>query len=78
MDRCHGITKAGTRCKRQVPQGSRFCAGHADQAQGPGNAAAARDAASPEQASQDALIILAVAGAVLYVLMTLRRFSWFL
>ena len=77
MDRCHGKTKSGTRCKRSVPDGSRFCATHASQSQGLGNAVAPGDT-SQELDSADTLIILAVAGAVLYVALTLRRLSWFL
>lgn len=77
MDRCHGKTKSGTRCKRSVPKGSRFCATHASQAQGLGDAVAPSDT-SQELDSADTIIMLAVAGAVLYVALTLRRLSWFL
>ena len=77
MDRCHGKTKSGNRCKRSVPKGSRFCASHASQAEGLGDADAPGDT-SQELDSADILIILAVAGAVLYVVLTLRRFFWFL
>ena len=77
MERCHGKTKSGTRCKRSVPKGSRFCASHANQTQGLGDADAPSET-SQEQDSLDTLIILAAAGAALYVLLTLRRFFWFL
>ena len=77
MDRCHGKTKSGTRCKRSVPEGSRFCVTHASQDQGLGDADAPSDT-TQELDSADTLIILAVAGAVLYVALTLRRLSWFL
>ena len=30
--RCKGTTKAGTRCKRQVPEGAEYCVSHAGQA----------------------------------------------
>ena len=77
MDTCHGKTKSGTRCKRSVREGSRFCATHASQAQGLG------DADSPGETSQErdplkTLIVLAAAGAVLYVALTLRRVFRFL
>ncbi|KPK62070.1 MAG: hypothetical protein AMS21_08235 [Gemmatimonas sp. SG8_38_2] len=77
MERCQGKTKFGKRCKRMVPKGSRFCVSHANQAHGLGGADAA-GATCQEQDSLDNLIILAVAGAVLYLLLTLRRFSSFL
>ena len=77
MDRCHGKTKSGTRCKRAVREGSRFCATHASQSQGLG------DANSPDETPQerdplDTLIVLAAAGAVLYVILTVRRVFRFL
>jgi hypothetical protein len=74
MDRCHGKTKSGARCKRSARKGSRFCATHASQSQGPGDADATGET-SQQQDSLDTLIILAVAGAVLYTLLTLRRFA---
>lgn len=77
MDRCHGKTKSGARCKRSVRKGSRFCATHAGQSQGLGDADAPGET-SQEQDSLDTLIILAVAGAVLCTLLTLRRFTSFL
>ena len=77
MDRCHGKTKSGTRCKRSVPEGSHFCATHASQTQGLGDADATGET-SQERDSLDTLIVLAAAGAVLYVVLTLRRFFRFL
>jgi hypothetical protein len=77
VDRCHGKTKSGTRCKRTARKGSRFCATHASQSQGPGDAADPGET-SQERDSLDTLIILAVAGGVLYALLTLRRITWFL
>jgi hypothetical protein len=77
VDRCHGKTKSGARCKRQVPEGTRFCSAHSDQAEG------AEEAVDPGGTSQDldaldTVILLAAAGAVLFVALTFRRFSWFL
>ncbi len=77
MDRCHGRTKSGTRCKRSVRAGSRFCAGHASQTQGLGDADAPRETAQ-ELDSADTLIVLAAAGATLCVVLALRRCFWFL
>ena len=77
MDRCHGKTKSGTRCKRAAVEGSRFCSTHANQEPG---AEEADGSAEPSQDldTLDALIVLVVTGAVLYAALTLRRFSWFL
>ena len=77
MGTCNGKTKSGSRCKRPVREGSRFCATHAGQSQGLG------DADSPDEASQErgpleALIILAAAGAVFFAVLTVRRFFRFL
>jgi len=77
VDRCHGKTKSGTRCKRSIPEGSRFCATHASQTQGLGDADAPGET-SQEQDTLDTLIVLAAAGAALCVVLTLRRFFWFL
>ncbi len=77
MDRCHGKTKSGARCKRPASEGSRFCATHAGQAQGP-EAADAPAKPSQELDSLDSLILLAAAGAVLIGALALRRYSWFL
>ncbi len=77
MDRCHGKTKSGTRCRRAAREGSRFCATHANQEQGPEGADGPTET-SQELDTLDTLIVLAVAGAVLYAALTLRRFSWFL
>jgi hypothetical protein len=56
MDRCHGKTKSGARCKRSARKGSRFCATHASQSQGPGDADATGET-SQQQDSLDTLII---------------------
>lgn len=75
MERCHGRTKSGARCKRTVPEGSRYCASHADQAPQSGPAAAPRE--QPPSDPVDTLILLAAAGVVLCVALTLRRALWF-
>ena len=77
MDTCHGKTKSGTRCKRSIREGSRFCSTHADQSQEPGDADSA-GRRSPEREPVEALIVLAAAGAVLYVVLALRRVFRFL
>jgi hypothetical protein len=46
MERCHGKTKSGDRCKRSAREGAQFCSMHAEQAEdtpeagGPGGGAA--------------------------------------
>ena len=77
MDTCHGKTKSGTRCKRSVREGSRFCATHADQSQGPGDAESTGET-SQEREPLETLIVLAAAGAVLYGILALRRVFRFL
>jgi len=69
VDRCHGKTKAGERCKRSVPDGDEYCSVHAAQA------AAAPDSAtaSDETGLLDTLFVLAAAGAILSVGLILRR-----
>ena len=76
MNTCHGNTKSGTRCKRSVREGSRFCATHASQAQGPEDADAPGDP-SHERGPLETLIVLAAAGTVLCVVLTVRRFFRF-
>ena len=77
MDTCHGKTKSGTRCKRSIREGSRFCSTHADQSQEPGDADSA-GRTSQEREPVETLIVLAVAGAVLYAALALRRVFRFL
>jgi hypothetical protein len=77
VDRCHGKTKSGTRCKRSVREGLHFCTAHADQAE-----ARPRDEDSPGETSRErdpleTLVVLAAAGAVVYAVLTLRRFFRF-
>lgn len=75
MARCHGTTMSGERCKRAVPEGSRYCAGHADQ----GDSAHERDGdESGGRRQLDPLnlaIGLAVAGAAVVSAVLFRR--WF-
>lgn len=77
MDTCHGKTKSGTRCRRSIREGSHFCSTHADQSQGPGDAGSTGET-SQEREPLEALIVLAAAGAVLYVVLALRRVFRFL
>ncbi|MEN8145515.1 MAG: hypothetical protein ABFS14_11255 [Gemmatimonadota bacterium] len=86
MSRCEGSTKAGERCKRSAPEGSRFCSAHADSAtntaeetsretNGAKRAAdGARECECVERDVFDALFGLAAAGVVIVAALTLRRF----
>jgi hypothetical protein len=78
MERCHGKTKSGTRCKRSAGAGSRFCSTHAGQAE-----ETLREAGSPGETAQkrdplNTLIGLAALGAVVCAALTLRRLFPFL
>ena len=75
MGTCNGKTKSGSRCKRSVREGSRFCATHASQGLGDGDSP---DVTSQEREPLEALIVLAAAGAVLFAVLTVRRFFRFL
>jgi hypothetical protein len=77
MGTCNGKTKSGSRCKRSVREGSRFCATHASQSQGEGNADSQGEAPQ-ERGPLEAMVILAAAGAALFAVLTVRRFFRFL
>ncbi|MFC1531705.1 hypothetical protein ACFL5T_05620 [Gemmatimonadota bacterium] len=77
MDTCHGRTKSGTRCKRSIREGSRFCSTHADQSQEAGDVDS-KGRTSQEREPVETLIVLAAAGAVLYLALALRRVFRFL
>ena len=72
MGRCNGTTTSGTRCKRSVREGARFCATHAGQSS-TSEAADVRDEAVQRSSALDAVIGLAVAGLVLGAALTFRR-----
>jgi hypothetical protein len=73
MERCHGKTKSGDRCKRSVPAGLRFCASHGGQTQ----ETAGRSDSSGERSLQrdpvNTLIGLAMLSAVVWAALTFRR-----
>ncbi len=83
MERCHGKTRAGARCKRTASAGSDFCAIHADQAKGAagsagpsgnGESAAAAEGRDP----LDTIIAATALGVVVFAALTLRRLFRFL
>ena len=69
MDRCHGKTKAGDRCRRSVPDGQTFCSAHADQESESGDSPIGPD----DTGGLDTLLVLAAAGVILAVGLVLRR-----
>lgn len=76
MERCHGKTKAGNRCKRSASAGSLYCSTHADQA-----GKSAPDAEVPEGVEGDfgerdaveILVFAAVLGVAVIVVMKIGR-----
>jgi hypothetical protein len=76
MGRCHGTTQSGTRCRRSVREGVRFCTTHADQSSA-SDGSDVRDDAVQRSNPLDAVIALAVAGVVLGAVLTFRRFFRF-
>ena len=74
MDRCHGTTKAGTRCKHSIPDGQEYCSAHADQAPGGADSTVSADSDSAEDTGLlDTLFVLAAAGAIIAVGLIFRR-----
>ena len=76
MPRCHGNTKSGNRCKRTIAEDERFCSVHAEQA--PESAKASEEAESCCESlfdtnPFDALLALAVGGALIVAAIALRR-----
>lgn len=77
MARCHGSTKAGERCKRSVPDGTMYCAAHADQAE-PKPGLEPESPRSEDRGPLDTVVALAAAAVVVMAVLTVRRFFRFL
>ncbi len=76
MPTCHGNTKSGSRCKRSVVEGQRFCSTHAGQASDEPEAADAAESCCEslfESDQLDALLALAVGGALIATALVFRR-----
>ena len=76
MPTCHGNTKSGSRCKRSIVEGQRFCSTHADQASDEPEAAEAAESCCEsifESDQLDALLALAVGGLVIVTALVFRR-----
>lgn len=76
MERCHGKTKAGDRCKRSASEGSLYCSTHAGQA---GDNAPEPDAPEVvdgkcwDRDPVETLIVAAALGAAVIVVLTFGR-----
>ena len=73
MERCHGKTKSGDRCKRSVPAGSRFCASHGGQAEETAGQSDSSGETSLQRDPLNTLIGLAVLSAVVWAALTFKR-----
>ncbi len=73
MERCHGKTKSGDRCRRSAREGSPFCAAHVGQAEEPTGEGHAAGTAGQEGDPLETVILVAVAGVVVWAALALRR-----
>lgn len=73
MERCHGKTKSGDRCRRSAREGSRFCAAHVGQAEETTGEDHAAGKAGQERDPLDTVILVAVAGFVVWAALVFRR-----
>ena len=73
MDRCHGKTKAGERCKRSVPEGESYCSLHADQAREEPTAERDDSLKAEDLGLVETVFVLAAAGLIISVGLVLRR-----
>jgi len=78
VERCHGKTKSGDRCKRSARAGSRFCASHGGQAEEALGQSDSSGETSQQRDPLDTLIGLAVLSAVVCAALTFRRLFRFL
>ena len=72
MERCHGTTKAGERCKRSAPDGELYCGMHAGQAADEPDAGEAVES-EDERGLFDTIIVVAAAGIALAAALAFRR-----
>ncbi len=78
MERCHGKTKSGERCKRSARVGLRFCAAHGGQAEEALGQSDSSGETSQKRDPLNALIGLAALSAVVCAALTFRRVFRFL
>lgn len=85
MPTCHGTTKSGNRCKRSIAEDERFCSAHAGQATDAQKESEEPQRSDESQESEsccesifntdplDALLALAVGGALIVAAIAFRR-----
>ncbi len=76
MTRCHGNTKSGSRCKRTIAEDERYCSLHAGQATDEPEESAESEVCCESICDTDpldALMALAVGGAILVTALLFRR-----
>ena len=73
MERCHGKTRSGDRCKRSAPEGSLYCGMHADQESADAQDSASLDDELLERGFFDTLVVVAAAGIALGAALAFRR-----
>lgn len=73
MERCHGKTKAGERCKRSVPEGEMYCSLHADQAASESTGERDGSLDAEDLGLVETAFVLAAAGLIIAVGLVLRR-----
>lgn len=76
MTRCHGNTKSGSRCKRTIAEDERYCSLHAGQATDEPEESAESETGCEslcDTDSLDALLALAVGGALIVAAIAFRR-----
>ena len=73
MERCHGKTKAGERCKRSAREDSRFCSIHVEQGDETPEAGGSQGKSGWDHDLFDAAIALAVVGFALGGAFVFRR-----
>lgn len=73
MERCHGKTKAGERCKRAAPEGSLYCGLHAEQSTGAPDEPVVSAESADERGLFETFVVVAAAGLALGAILTFRR-----
>jgi len=76
VTRCHGNTKSGSRCKRTIAEDEHYCSLHAGQATDEPEESAESEACCEslcDTDSLDALLALAVGGALIVAAIAFRR-----
>ena len=73
MERCHGRTKSGERCKRSAPEGSLYCGLHVDQEAEELEDTRAEAEVAAERDLFETVVVVAAAGIALWLALAFRR-----